>query len=415
MYFLPSITGCSSAESPKAFPPETGATIYKVTDDNPGRLTRRLVENLGGIESLIDRNDIVILKPNSQWWLQGMTNTNVMAEFIQIILEIPNFSGEIIIADNNQSVVSDERGWSTEQRNGRFNYNELVEYFNEKGYPNVTGYRWHPAGPNPNPLQLAGFGDSVRKHPSEGDGYIWPDDLYYVCPYGHRTILAYPVFTSSYSGVTIDLKNGAFKDGDYTGQPVKFINFSAMNHHSKYAGVTASIKNYMGVVDMSCGYPAPSPEGTFNTHHIGASATFRWMARHRKTLRKIPGFHEIYEHPSIFRFRYTGGVLGKFMREIRRGDLNIITAITVGWGSRIDTSMAFQANTVTASTDPVALDYWSTANILLPATINSGADDYYIKLNNPDIKDGPLREFLEECRRELGGTCNPDMINLVSG
>jgi hypothetical protein len=410
---LPSIIGCGSSRRPKDFPAEERATVYRATDPDPQRAMRRLVDSLGGIDKIIDQNDIVILKPNTQWWYQGMTNTDCMAEFIQMILERPGFDGEIIVADNNQSVREDSRGWTTEHRNGRFNFDELVAFFHDEGHVNVTKYRWHPAGPNPDPLQFAGSGDSVRKHVSEGDGYIWPEDLYYVCPHGNRCVLAYPVFTSSYSGATIDLKNGAFKDGDYTGQPVKFINFAAMNHHSKYAGITAAVKNFMGVVDMSCGYPAPYPEGTYNTHHVGASGTFRWMARNRKTLKKTPGFHEIYEHPSIFRFRYTGGVLGAFMKHVRRADLNIITAVTIGWGARIDPAMAYRADTVLASTDPVALDYWAAANIMLPATKKSTSEDYYIRHNDSTRKDGVLFRFLEECRRELGGTTNPDLIAVV--
>jgi len=413
MIYLPQIMGCASPREPQPFPTETAATVYKATGPETAQITRRMVESLGGIESLIGKEDIVILKVNSQWWNQGMTNTDVIAEFVQMILDIPGFAGEIILADNNQSAAPEKRGWTTDKRNGRFNYNELIEYFNRQGHDNVTKYHWHPAGPNPNPLQFGGSGDSVVKHPSDGDGYIWPDDLYYECPYGNKCLLAYPVFTSAYSGVTIDLKDGAFKDGAYTGQPLKFINFAAMNHHGPYAGVTASVKNYMGVVDMSCGYPGVTPTGTFNTHHIGASATFRWMAHHRRTLRHVPVLREFYERHPVFRFRYTGGVLGKYMKEIRRADLNIITAVKVGWGGRLNTDMAYQADTVLASTDPVALDYWATANLLYPITREVDAPEYYLKMNNPGPDDSPLRLFLGECRRELGGTMDPNKIEIV--
>jgi len=414
MIYLSQITGCASGRDPKPFPPETKATVYKAAGPEPAVTTGRLIEKIGGIETIIDKEDIVILKVNSQWWHQGMTNTDVIAEFIRMVLDMPGFAGEIILADNNQSATPEKRGWTTDKRNGRFNYNELIEYFNGQGFPNVGKYHWHPAGPNPTPLQFGGAGDNVVKHPSEGDGYIWPEDLYYECPYGNKCILAYPVFTSSYSGVTVDLKDGAFKDGQYTGQPIKFINFAALNHHGPYTGVTAAVKNYMGVVDMSCGYPGPAPKGTFNTHHIGASATFRWMAHHRRTLRHIPVVREFYERHPVFRFRYTGGVLGKYMKEIRRADLNIITAINIGWGHRIEPKMAARADTVLASTDPVALDYHAAANVLYPATVDAGAPDYYRKLNNPDINDGPLRNFLQECRRELGGTLDPDKIEIIT-
>jgi len=409
------LIGCGSPRQSKPFPPETEAEIFYASGADPAGNIRRLVESLGGMENLIGPDDVVVLKPNSQWWHQGMTNTDAMAEFIRMIIEQPGFAGEVIIADNHQDTNKNSRGWTTEKRNGRFNYNELIRYFNVSGHANVTKYHWHPAGPNPEPLQFAGSGNRIRRHVSEGDGYIWPEneELAYVCPYGNRTILAYPVFTSAYSGLTIDLKDGVYAGGEYTGQPLKLINFAALNHHGPYAGVTASVKNFMGVVDMSCGYPAPYPEGTYNTHHIGATPTFKWLARYRSTLKDLPFFSEIYEHPRVFHFRYTGGVLGRFMKKIRRADLNIITAVRVGWGSRIAPRMASSAEAIIASTDPVALDFWAASNILTAAALEAGADDYYVRLNDPRREDNVFRYFLEECRRELGGTINPDMIKVT--
>jgi hypothetical protein len=414
LLYLPSVVGCNNGGDNRPAPAPTPATIHKAAGGDPRMMVSRLLESLGGISSLVGQEDIVILKPNSQWWHQGMTNTDVMAAFVEQVLAIPGFGGEIIIADNHQSTEPNSRAWTTEDRNGRFNYNELVRYFNDLGFANVSKYHWHPAGPNPTPLQMDGSGNSVVRHPSEGDGYIWPEDLHYVCPHGNKCLLAYPVFTSAYSGVTVDLKNGAFKDGDYTGQPVRFINFAALNHHSRYAGVTASVKNYMGVVDMSCGYPGPEPAGCYNTHHIGASALFKFLTDHRRSLSDLPYFWDVYLHPSVFRFRYTGGVLGRFMARVRRADLNIITAVRIGWGARTDPAMAARTDTIVASTDPVALDFWAAANLLLPATVAAGAAaEKYLVANDPTVPDGPFRCFLEECRRELGGTTDADQMTVV--
>lgn len=408
--YLQSLIGCNQV---KDFPIQQSTKVYKSAGEDTRGITRRLLESLGGMESLIGKEDIVILKPNSQWWSQGMTNTDVMAEFITQVLNMPGFGGEIIIADNHQDIELNSRGWTTDKPNGRFNLNDLVQYFNDGGHPNVSKYHWNPAGPNPMPLQLRGSGDSVVKHPSEGDGYIWPQDLYYECPHGNRSVLAYPIFTSTYSGTTIDLKDGAFKDNDYTGQPVKFINFSAINHHGKYTGVTASIKNMMGVVDMSCGFPAPYPKDTFNTHHVGASYLFELLSRRSGQLGKLPFYWDLLLHSSVFRFKYTGGVLGKFMKVIRPVDLHLITAINIGWGSRTNTDMAYPANTILASTDPIALDYTAASQVLLEATRRVSAPEEYVRLNDPGDEDGPFHNFLQECRRELGGTIDPDMIEVI--
>lgn len=399
----------------KPFPPEEMSTVLRVTDGDPERATLRLLDLLGGISALIGQEDIVLLKPNSQWWLQGMTNTDVLAAFIEAVVTMPGFRGEVIVADNHQSKKQNSRGWTTKKRNGKYNLNELIDYFQGRGYQNVSKYHWHPAGPNPNPLQMAGAGNSVVQHPAEGDGYIWPEELFYRCPYGQKTLLSYPVFTSGFSGVTIDFKNGAFLNGDYTGQTVKFINFSAINHHSYYGGVTASVKNLMGVVDMTCGYPAPHPNGTFNTHHIGASPLFRAMANRHDLLKGLPGFYRLYHHPSVFRFQYTGGVLGAFMKNIRRPDLNIITAIRSGWGSRTDPAKASQTDTILASRDPVALDFIAADQVLMPATREVNAPAELQELNNPRAPEGRFRMFLQECRREIGGTLSPEKIKVVNG
>jgi hypothetical protein len=406
--------GYANTSHQRSFPKETGADVFSVKDADTRQATFALLEMMGGIASIINSLDIVVIKPNSQWWAQGMTHTGVMASFIEAILGIPGFDGEIIITDNHQDMPANSRAWTTDKRNGPFNYNELINYFQEKGHKNVSKYHLSPAGANPTPLQMKGHGNSRVNHPSEGDGYIWPENLFYESPEGNRTLLSYPVFTSAYSGTTIDFKKGAFKNNQYTDQPVKFINMAVLNHHGGYAGATASIKNYMGLVDMSCGYPAPQPENTFNTHHVGASALFRFLAPNKNWLKKIPGFHSVYLHPSVFQFHFTGGVLGSFMQKIRKADLNIITAINVGWGSRTDTSKSFAANTILASIDPVALDYYATEKLLVPASKQSDAPQSIIDLNNPRNEAGPLNRFLEECRRETGGTADLSKLDIIA-
>ena len=396
----------------KPLPAEQKTDIFFVSQGNAKNLTERLIKLLGGIDALVGNEDVVILKVNSQWWAQGMTNTDVLQAFIRAIVERPYFKGEVVLADNHQSTVPNSRAWNTEQRNGQFNYNELVAWFHRNGFTNVNKVHWHPAGPNPNPLQFAGAGNSVIHNPAEGDGYIWNPELFYESPYGNRTILSYPVFTLPFSKRKVDFRQGIWEDGRYLDIPLKVFNFSALNHHSAYAGVTASVKNLMGVLDMSCGYPAPLPANTYNTHHVGVTPLFKILARYRQSLKKIPGFYKIYLHPEVFRFHFTGGVLGSFMKQIRKPDLNIITAIKIGWGSRTRTNMASQTNALVASTDPVALDFWAAKHLLLQATVQAGAPLKYVRLNDPENKNGPFFRFLTECRRELGGTMDETKMTL---
>jgi hypothetical protein len=117
----------------KAFSEQPGARVFRTQKAEPERLVKRMIELLGGIEALVGADDIVVCKVNSQWWRQGMVNTDVLAAFIELVVNRPGFSGEVIITDNHQSEVPDSRGWNTDIRNGRFNYNELVQYFQERG------------------------------------------------------------------------------------------------------------------------------------------------------------------------------------------------------------------------------------------------------------------------------------------
>lgn len=392
--------------------------VYISRNGTPEENMRKVLEMMGGIEEFIGPHDIVVLKPNAQWWNQGMTNTDAMQGFIDEVLAIPGFAGEVIIAENHQFDGANSRGWSTDERNGKFNLNELVEFYQASGFPNVTKYHWRVAGTTSLPLQGDAQGDSRVNGPQDGDGYVWLEDTVYVSPAGRQCVMTYPVFTSSYSGITVDLKHGAWKNGSWLPEkPVKFINFSALNHHGGYCGVTASIKNFMGVVDMSCGWPGDEPDQTFNTHHIGVSKINSW--KKNKTFVSIMSRLRLYGKFSSYCYRdfhHTGGALGYFMRHVKMPTLNIITAERVGWGSRIDLEKSVRTKTILASKDPVALDYISARDIVLPITPTDlpfwDSGYTYSELNDPDNKQGPLYRFINEASLQGIGNFNVDKITL---
>ena len=374
--------------------------IFKASGGSPGKNIFHVIEMMGGIRKIIEKEDIVILKPNAQWPGHGGSNTNAIKGFIELVLDIPGFEGEIIIAENHHAAEDDCLGWTTTQRNGDYNLNELIAFFNEKGRHNVSKYHWHDAGPNPFPLQFPGGYGQIVEGPDQGDGYVWTDEEYE--KEGRRTKMTYPIFTSEYSKVTIDLKNGAWKNGRYTSQPVKLINFSTLNHHSKVFGVTASIKNYLGIVDMTCGVHGTEPEGYYNFHYISLG----W-SKDNKMGRFL---EEKLTKPTAQQFKLmmkairhfgpsngaTGGAVGHFMNTIRRADLNIIAAEYTGYEGRLESPI--QTKTILASTDPVALDYYSAKHVLLPLGGSKA------KHNDPDWKEGPFRKFLERCHAEGIGT-----------
>lgn len=378
---------------------ETYSRIFESKNGTPGQNMSKVLEMLGGIETIIDKNDIVILKPNGQQVGHNMTNTNTMKAFIDQVLTIHGFNGEIIIAENHHHIDCNSAGWTTQYRNGDFNLNELVDYYHDKGINNVSKYHWRDAGAVPDSRFTLADPGRIVSGPDEGDGYVWTD--YDYTYNGKKTKMNYPIFTSTCSGVTIDFKNGAWKNGRYTGQPIKFINISALRNHSN-AGVTATIKNYLGVVDLSCGYHGIKPSGYYNFHYIAVdwptSGLVRDGMKHfitsqfaekQKTINKIAK----YVGPQNGAM---GSAVGFFMRTIRKADLNIIAAEYAGHEGRHN--IPAHIKTVLASTDPVALDYYAGKYVLVPL------GGKRVMFNNPDNRRGTFRKTLDGCHDQGIGT-----------
>lgn len=392
----------TNRESPLGVSADGKSNVYITHGESPEANLKKLIDAKGGIHTFIGLNDIVVLKPNAQWWNQGMTNTDTMKAFIESVLMIPGFNGEIIIAENHHFPEKNSRGWTTENRNGVFNYNELVGHFIERGHKNVSKFIWHDGAESKPGLHGGAELGGLTDGPKTGDGYKWCSDLIYRSPGGRKVMMSYPVFTSSYSGITIDLMKGAWKDGAYIETPVKLINFSALNHHEQ-TGVTASVKNYLGIPDLTCGYRGLEPKGFHNFHFIGFSS-IHWRI---KPILERFGWRNPYE--------YIGGAVGYFMRNVRFADMNVVTAENVGYGGRLATDKAFHAKAVALSSDPVALDYVCAKDILMPATLKMSDDPRLLQMNNPDNRDGVFYKFLAHTQAQGIGNLSDSKINVIRG
>ena len=378
----------------------TVSEIFVAKNGTPQENVARVIEMMGGIEKFIGINDIVILKPNAQWWNQGRTNLAAMKGFIDLILDIPGFKGEIVIAENHhfmddglpEAEMDNVRGWvHFSEINGDIdgkshNLNTLIELYQKQGYRNVSKYHWRDGGPK---RDLWGNGQKggIVNSPAEGDGYVWTGIDYTFSGFWGlkkwKVKMNYPIFTSDYSGITIDFKNGTFKrDGTGGGRylrkrPLRFINFAGLNTHGPDTGITSSVKNYMGITDLSCGAWGLKPKGYYNVHLCG-------------------GKH----------YRYAkAGPLGHFMKTIRKADLNVVTAEWVGWGSRIDTTKAARIRSVCASQDPIALDYYGSKYLLYPLSNK--------KYHDPDDPKSSVRRFLQLALKTSGqGTLDEQLMRV---
>ena len=116
----------------------------------------------------------------------------------------------------------------------------------------------------------------------------------------------------------------------YDSSKLKVINAPVLKSHGGY-GVTASVKNYMGVTSDKL------------SKELGGRA-----------------------HNSI-----RNGGMGTQMIETRLPALNFLDAIwtnaNTGNGPSTPYGAATRTNVIAASTDPVAFDYWAAKNILMPS------------------------------------------------
>ena len=376
--------------------------VFWVKNGNPAQNVAKIMELMGGIEKFIGKNDIIVLKPNAQWWNQGRTNLWAMKGFIDLVLAIPSFAGEIIIAENHHFMDASQpkgeedniRGWvKISEINGgiqgkQHSLNSLIALYNDSGMQNVSKAFLRDGGPK-HPVWGNGQDGGIVEGPLDGDGYVWTDNDYVFKGFfglkRWKVKMTYPIFTSRFSGITVDLKNGAYLrdakgDGSYLEDKlVKLINFAVLNDHGEDTGITSSIKNLMGITDLSCGYWGKGPEGYSGVHACG-------------------------DH----HFQYAkAGPLGHFMKTIRKPDLNIVTAEWVGWGDRTDVSKATRMKSILTSTDPIALDYCGAKYLVLPLSNNN-------KHHNPDNRKSSIHKFLNLAQQTSGvGNMKDERIDLI--
>ena len=372
---------------------EAKATVYRSVYGTPVENIAKVIELLGGIEKIIGKDDVVVVKPNVQWWNQGVPNISALSALVELIfIRSGGFNGEVVIAENTHRGSSPWKhtGWQRGfDRNsdieGIENYNDLSDYLKKKYKEKFSICH----------LIDADSGAKRVYSPNDGAGYVYCDGTGGVPLIEFNNgengedyrsvIMTYPIFKTD-KGTVIDFKNGIWENGSYTNQPLKFINFAALNHHSAYCGATSAVKNYLGVSDLSGGADPHQGGKLTEKHYNFHSFTFdKWAVG------PVPGM--------------IGAEIGIFMETIRKADLNITTAEWVGLASRTEPPVA-RTRAVLASTDPVALDYHATKYLLYP---NSK-----ISVHNPDDEKSPVYQYLQKCAEQGGGIFKEKYVDIKS-
>ena len=308
------VTGCPHEREGDRFPGLDA--LLDLMGSNGLKLYRSTITSrLAGPDGILGSSDVVVVKINYQWAQRGGTNVDLLHGLLRAIVDHPDgFEGEVVVCENAQfaSVAGFDRSDNNAEDTGHSPY-DVIAGFRNRGH-RVSAFDWTD-------IRM----DQVAEY-HEGDdrpGYV-------VLPYdsalGGR--VSYPKFESEF-GTRISLRNGVWSAAaqTYDRDSLTFINVPVLkSHHSTY-GVTACVKNYMGVVTDSLGT---------NSHNA---------VRH--------------------------GVLGALLAEIGIADLNILDCIWVNGnphsGPMTPYSGASRRDELVASVDPVATDIWATMNILIPA------------------------------------------------
>jgi hypothetical protein len=300
-----------------------------------------------GPTGLIDRDGVVLIKVNAQWSQRGGTNTDVLRGILRRIVEHPDgFIGEIVVADNGQGAGSLARSQNNAENQGQ-SVQYVVNDFAAEGW-RVSTSLWDNI--RQNPVGEYASGDL-------NDGYVLATEA--DPQTGIR--VSYPKFRTV-AGTYLSYKEGVWDadSGVYDRQRLVVINVPVLKTHSIY-GVTAAVKNHMGVVT----------QGLLTDSHNSVGE----------------------------------GGLGSVLAEVRMPDLTILDCIWIlarpGSGPSASYAQASRRDQLVAGADPVALDAWAVKNILIPQVIANGYTPAQYADQDPDNPAGDFRRYLDRSMNEM--------------
>jgi hypothetical protein len=355
------------------------AVVFRAVNGSPADNLEKVLALMDGVDALFGPDDILILKPNLQWFNQGAPNIAAMERLVDLIMARKGgFRGEVLLAENihRGNKPWEREGWAVpfvrnSDRPGISNYSELAADLKRK-----YGDRFSVCH-----LVDIGSGGKRVSSPSDGPGYVICDGTGGVPPIvfenglkgpRHRQVaMSYPILRSD-RGTLVDYRMGVWDKGEYTGRPVKFINCAALNHHSVFCGMTSAVKNYLGVSDLTGGSDPKGHGRLAGEYHNLHSFAFDGN-------RKGPVSGML------------GAAVGFFLKTIRRPFLNITTAEYCGLAHRTKLPVA-RTRIVAASPDPVALDFHMAKYVL---HANSR-----ISIHDPEKPNSPVAAYLSRCAVE---------------
>ena len=365
----------------------------------------KLWQMLDGVGNFIGPTDVVVIKGNAQWPNQGYTHTGCIKAVVDAILAIPGFSGEILICDNIQGGGWGSGNFGFDATTGNrtnnwptYNWNQLAASY--PGSAKVATFQWQTDTTwRTPPASLPGWSAWNPASGVPASGTAW--SRYFLNFNGRNTYLSYPVFQSPVTpGRIIDMKNGVWENGAYTGRKVKAIFMPTLNNHcytpggaQDYAGVTSAVKSFFGATEIFHGSPTYiSDDYVWNGWYSIHSSSFSQAALSNDPLAA----------------QYAGQLVGQFIINLYSPVLYITSAIYAGWKDRTDTNGAAYTNTVLACTNPVSLDYISCRDVI--SKVGSPAPTWL----DPSTQNNNTWLQLSGCSSQGIGTVNPAQIEVLT-
>jgi uncharacterized protein (DUF362 family) len=300
-----------------------------------------------GPDGLIDPDDVVLIKVNAQWAQRGGTNTDVLRGIMRVIVEHPEgFAGEIIVADNGQGSGNLNRTENNAEDHGQ-SAQDVVGDFAAEGWK-ASIKLWD----NFRTISVAEFSAGDLN-----DGYVVSATL------DPQTLIrvSYPKFRTP-RGTCVSYKHGIWNtlSSSYDQDRLVVINVPVLKTHFIY-GVTAAVKNHMGVITQSLSTDS----------HTGVGR----------------------------------GGLGSVLAEVRVPDLTVLDCIWVlarpGSGPSATYAQSSRRDQLLAGFDPVALDAWAVKNILAPQMSANGYAPGDYAAQDPDNPNSTFRLYLDRSMNEL--------------
>jgi hypothetical protein len=264
-------------------------------------------------DGIVGPEDVVIIKGNFQWTSRNTTSTDRIKGLIRQILNHPDgFTGEIIVCDNTQDIGTGINDGDNNSEDINQSVTDVVSTFYAKGYPVY-------------PLDWKSYWASVVSEYSDGDyvnGYVYDPD----------TKITYPKFRTPSFNYYISFRYGVWDSlaATYDSSRLCIIDFPVLKAHS-WAGSTIAIKNWIGV--LTTAYSEERFGGFYDMHNYYFFGTYALVARVMAVT---------YPKLSIVDAAWT----------TTDGPVNLVDVVNT--------------NILAASTDPVAVSWYTAKFVLTP-------------------------------------------------